>query len=115
VLGTAQRLPLRFAAFANGVSIHMEDFDDTQLAVASDRVYGQLTHPTAPCFRRPRNRRNTMHVSGKQFMLGYHIGVEVALQDCGGLLAPGLQKRLPFDRRVRRLWQHGGLRQAARL
>jgi len=78
VLGTAERLPLRFAAFANGVSIHMEDFDDTQLAVARDRVYGQLTHPTAPVFPAAIGTADTMHVSGKEFMLGYHVGIEVA-------------------------------------
>ena len=37
----------RFAAFANGVARHADDYDDTQLAVAADRVYGLLTHPTA--------------------------------------------------------------------
>jgi hypothetical protein len=30
------------------VGIHADDYDDTQLAVATDRVYGLLTHPTAP-------------------------------------------------------------------
>ncbi len=78
VLGTSQRLPLRFAAFANGVSIHMEDFDDTQLAVARDRVYGQLTHPTAPVFPAAIGIADTMQVSGRDFMLGYHVGIEVA-------------------------------------
>jgi len=29
-----------FAAFVNGVSIHADDFDDTQLSAAKDRVYG---------------------------------------------------------------------------
>lgn len=32
--------------FANGVSIHADDFDDTQLAAARDRICGLLTHPT---------------------------------------------------------------------
>ena len=41
-------MPARFAAFANGLAIHADDYDDTQLAVAKDRVYGLLTHPTAP-------------------------------------------------------------------
>ena len=40
--------PVRFAAFVNGIGIHADDYDDTQLAVAKDRVYGLLTHPTAP-------------------------------------------------------------------
>jgi 2-methylcitrate dehydratase PrpD len=48
VIGTNLRIAPRFAAFANGVAIHADDYDDTQLAVAADRVYGLLTHPTAP-------------------------------------------------------------------
>src|SRR5688572_23062032 len=43
VIGASLRLPPRFAAFANGLAIHADDYDDTQLAVAKDRVYGLLT------------------------------------------------------------------------
>jgi len=46
VIGTAMKAHTRFAAFANGVSIHADDFDDTQLAAAKDRIYGLLTHPS---------------------------------------------------------------------
>ena len=48
VIGSPMKLPARFAAFANGVAIHADDYDDTQLAVARDRVYGLLPPPTAP-------------------------------------------------------------------
>src|SRR6266851_6189323 len=48
VIGSDLNVPARFAAFANGISIHADDYDDTQLAVAKHRVYGLLTHPTAP-------------------------------------------------------------------
>ena len=48
IIGTSLRTAARFAAFANAVGIHADDFDDTQLAVGKDRVYGLLTHPTAP-------------------------------------------------------------------
>src|ERR1700691_3841272 len=48
IIGTTLHVPARFAAFVNGIAIHADDFDDTQLAVAKDRVYGLLTHPTAP-------------------------------------------------------------------
>src|SRR5438270_6434114 len=34
VIGSDLRLPARFAAFANGVSVHADDYDDTQLAIA---------------------------------------------------------------------------------
>jgi len=48
VIGSSMKAPVRFAAFANAVGIHADDFDDTQLAVAEDRDSGLLTHPTAP-------------------------------------------------------------------
>ena len=46
IIGTGMKSHPRFASFANGVSIHADDFDDTQLAAAKDRIYGLLTHPT---------------------------------------------------------------------
>ena len=77
VVGSDLQLPARFAAFANGVSIHADDYDDTQLAVAKDRVYGLLTHPTAPALPpvlalAERDRR-----SGRDLMTAYQVGVEV--------------------------------------
>ena len=48
IIGSGRKVAPRFAAFANGVAIHADDYDDTQLAVAETRVYGLLTHPTAP-------------------------------------------------------------------
>ena len=33
VIGSALKIAPRFAAFANGVGIHADDYDDTQLAV----------------------------------------------------------------------------------
>lgn len=77
VIGSDLRLPARFAAFANGLAIHADDYDDTQLAVAKDRVYGLLTHPTAPALPpvlalAERDRR-----SGADLMLAYQVGVEV--------------------------------------
>ena len=77
VIGSSLRLPARFAAFANGLAIHADDYDDTQLAVAKDRVYGLLTHPTAPALPpvlalAERDRR-----SGADLMLAYQVGVEV--------------------------------------
>ncbi len=77
VIGTADRLPTRFAAFVNGVSIHVEDFDDTQLAVAKDRVYGLLTHPTVPVLPAAFAIAQTNGSSGKDLMLAYHLGIEV--------------------------------------
>src|SRR6202049_462803 len=77
VIGTGMKAHTRFAAFANGVSIHADDFNDTQLAAAKDRIYCLLTHPSVgvlpPTFALCELGKRT----GKDFMLAYHIGVEV--------------------------------------
>jgi len=77
VIGASTKLPPRFAAFVNGVAIHVEDFDDTQLAVAKDRVYGLLTHPTVSVLPAAFALAETNRKNGKDLMLAYHLGVEV--------------------------------------
>ena len=77
VIGTRLKVAPRFAAFANGVGIHADDYDDTQLAVAADRVYGLLTHPTAPALPAALAMAEATGASGAQAMLAYHLGVEV--------------------------------------
>jgi 2-methylcitrate dehydratase PrpD len=77
VIGTALRVPTRFAAFANGVAIHADDYDDTQLASGKDRVYGLLTHPTAPSLPAVLATAEVLHASGRDVMAAYNIGVEV--------------------------------------
>jgi len=136
VIGAALRVPARFAAFANGLTIHADDYDDTQLAVARDRVYGLLTHPTAPALPpvlalAERDRR-----SGADMMLAYQVGVEVECKvaeaiyprhyqhgfhstaTCGSIgAAAGAAKLLGLDREATRralsigATQAGGLRE----
>ena len=77
ILGTSQKVPPRFAAFANGIFIHADDYDDTQLAVAKDRVYGLLTHPTVPVLPPTFALCELGRRPGKDFLTAYHIGVEV--------------------------------------
>ncbi|HUX67464.1 MAG TPA: MmgE/PrpD family protein [Terriglobales bacterium] len=77
LLGTNLKASARGAAFANGVSIHAHDFDDTQLSAQPDRVYGLLCHPTAPVLPTVLALAGGAGHSGRQFMLAYHIGVEV--------------------------------------
>jgi 2-methylcitrate dehydratase PrpD len=76
-LGTSLRLPARFAALANGTAIHADDYDDTQLAVAPDRVYGLLTHPTAPVLPAVLAVAEAERRSGADLVAAYHVGVEV--------------------------------------
>jgi 2-methylcitrate dehydratase PrpD len=77
IIGGGRKVAPRFAAFANGVGIHADDYDDTQLAVAKDRVYGLLTHPTAPALSAALAIAELVKASGRDFMLAYHLGVEV--------------------------------------
>jgi len=77
IIGSNLRVAPRFAAFANGVGIHADDFDDTQLAVASDRVYGLLTHPTAPALPAALAMGEMIEAGGRAVMLAYQLGVEV--------------------------------------
>jgi len=77
VIGMGRKVAPRFAAFANGVAIHADDYDDTQLAVAETRVYGLLTHPTAPALPAALAMGEATGASGADVMLAYQIGVEV--------------------------------------
>src|SRR5436190_12220355 len=78
VIGSALRVPPRFAAFANGVAIHADDYDDTQLAVATDRVYGLLMHPTAPVLPAVLALAERDDRSGADLLAAYLAGTEVA-------------------------------------
>lgn len=77
VIGTGLRVQERFAAFANGVGVHADDYDDTQLAVQKDRVYGLLTHPTAPCLPAALAVSEKQDQSGRELILAYNLGLEV--------------------------------------
>jgi 2-methylcitrate dehydratase PrpD len=76
-LGTALRSPARFAAFLNGLAIHADDYDDTQLATLPDRVYGLLTHPTAPVLPTALALGEMDGRTGAEVLLAYVVGVEI--------------------------------------
>src|SRR5579859_449025 len=77
IIGTARKTSARFGALVNGISIHADDFNDTQLAAAKDRVYGLLMHPTVPVLPALFALSEQRAVNGKEWMLAYHLGVEV--------------------------------------
>jgi len=76
VIGTGMKVPARFAAFANGIAIHADDYDDTQLAVAKDRVYGLLTHPTAPVLPVVLALGEVGNRSGADVLTAYQLALE---------------------------------------
>jgi len=67
VVGTAMKAPPRFAALANGVSIHADDYDDT----------GSALHVAAPVLPPALALCEVGRRSGKELMLAFHVGVEV--------------------------------------
>jgi 2-methylcitrate dehydratase PrpD len=82
VIGTSMKVPARFAAFANGIAIHADDYDDTQLAVAKDRVYGLLTHPTAPALPPVLALGEIGNRSGLDVLTAYQLAVEAETKIC---------------------------------
>jgi 2-methylcitrate dehydratase PrpD len=68
IVGTKMKAHPRFAALANGVSIHADDYDDT----------GSAMHVAAPVLPPSFALCETGKRSGKDLMLAFHIGVEVA-------------------------------------
>src|ERR1700726_1463041 len=77
VIGSTQRTSPRFAALLNGISIHADDFDDTQLSSQKDRVYGLLMHPTVPVLPAIFAITESKPTSGREFLAAYHVGTEV--------------------------------------
>jgi 2-methylcitrate dehydratase PrpD len=77
VIGSELRVPARFAALANGIFIHADDYDDTQLSVAPDRIYGLLTHPTVTVLPPAFALAEVNRYNGRELMTAYQVGVEV--------------------------------------
>ena len=77
VIGTDIRLPAPFAAMANGNTIHADDFDDTLAADPMAHGYHGSTHPTGPLLSTLLALIDSKKTTGKDFLIAYHIGVEV--------------------------------------
>jgi 2-methylcitrate dehydratase PrpD len=67
IIGTKMKAHPRFAALANGISIHADDYDDT----------GSAVHVAAPVLPPAFALCEAGHQSGKDLMLAFHVGVEV--------------------------------------
>ncbi len=66
------------AALVNGTAGHAMDWDDTQLSVTPDRIYGLLTHPTIPPLTASFAVSEKLgNVSGRDVMTAFLAGFEV--------------------------------------
>ncbi len=77
VIGTGIQTSTVEASLANGIAGHAMDYDDTQIAVGSDRVTGLLTHPTIPALSAALAVGEHMKCTGKEFLAAFNLGVEV--------------------------------------
>jgi 2-methylcitrate dehydratase PrpD len=72
------KLPALLAALINGTAGHAMDWDDTQLSVTPDRIYGLLTHPTIPPLTAGLAMAERLGgVSGRDFLTAFLAGFEV--------------------------------------
>ncbi|MGH2408768.1 MAG: MmgE/PrpD family protein, partial [Chloroflexota bacterium] len=81
VAGSSMKVSPRFAAFANGVGIHSEDYDDTQASGGPHPNFG-LLHPTNTTLPVAMALGEEKGVSGRDLMLAYQLGVEVGCKVC---------------------------------
>ena len=74
----AAKIPAPAAARILGTAGHAHDWDDSQVSLDSDHVYGLLTHPTIPPLASALVMAQTLgEVSGRDFMLAFQAGFEV--------------------------------------
>lgn len=71
VIGTKIKAAPRFAALANGISIHADDYDDTAT------IPGDAVHATVPVLPPSFAFSEAGGRTGRDLMLAYHLGVEV--------------------------------------
>lgn len=83
-----QKIPASSAARILGTAAHAHDWDDSQVSVDPDHIYGLLTHPTtAPLSSALVACQISGGVSGKDFLLGFLTGFEVECKISEWMLA----------------------------
>lgn len=85
VIGTRLKAAPAAAALANGTSAHAHDFDDTQLSATPDRVYGLMSHPSAPALGAVLAVAEMVRASGEATLMAYLIGVETTCRVCDAI------------------------------
>ena len=77
LIGFGHKAPARDAALVNGTSGHADDYDDTQLSTAPDRLYGLMTHPTVPVLASALAVGEARGSSGRELVDAFVAGFEV--------------------------------------
>lgn len=77
-----EKVPAALAARVLGTAGHAHDWDDSQVSIDPDHIYGLLTHPTIPALTASLVMSQAIveagdEVTGKDFMLAFLTGFEV--------------------------------------
>jgi len=84
----ATKVPAPMAARVLGTAGHAHDWDDSQVSLDPDHVYGLLTHPTIPPLTSALVMAQKLGgVDGKRFMLAFLTGFEVECKISEWMLA----------------------------
>lgn len=71
-------VPADAAARVLGTAAHAHDWDDSQVSVDPDHIYGLLTHPTTPVLAAALATSQRLRgITGEEFLLGFLAGFEV--------------------------------------
>lgn len=76
-IGLGFKAPVPDAALINGTSGHADDYDDSQLSTAPDRLYGLMTHPTVPVLAATLAVGEEKGASGGEVLEAFVAGFEV--------------------------------------
>lgn len=73
-----KKVPVSLAARVLGTAAHAHDWDDSQVSIDPDHIYGLLTHPTtAPLASALSMSQKDGKMNGQQFLLAFLTGYEV--------------------------------------
>ncbi len=84
VIGKQRKLPLLIAALSNGISAHVEDFDDTCLP--------SILHPGAPVIPAALAAAEYRDVDGESLLQAVLVGMEVAIRVSDGMTPRALDR-----------------------
>jgi len=103
LFGRRERFDIMNAAFINGVSSHIFDYDDTHLKT--------IIHPAGPVASAILALSEMQPVSGKEFLNALVLGVETECRIGNARLSEPLRRRLAHHRHRGRVRIGGGRRQ----
>ena len=84
VIGRRRKIPLLLAALSNGISAHVEDFDDTSLP--------SILHPSAPVIPAALAAAEQADATGRELLDAVLVGMEIGIRVADGITPRALDR-----------------------